>query len=502
MAPPRMSPKPPMATDLVFSGTPYEHQRRVVTQRWRERYWGFLFEPGTGKSYTVIMNFVNLYLAGEIDTVLYVAKKGEYANFDTYQITEHMPQNVLYKSWVYTGYSASRHVAVIKEALAPRPELRIFSMNAEAIRQGKGFEIAKAYVRSSRKVMIIADESTFIKDHRSSQYKAMMLLRPYAKYARIMTGTLITRTPVDIFNQSRFLDKHAMGFSGLTAFRTEFEAKETQFFGQRRFDKLVGIQNTEELRRRIRTFADVIRKEDCLDLPEKVYKRHVVPLTPEQVHYYQQFQDFAIAEIDGEYVEAINALSVMSKLHQIVCGQVRMPDGSYKRIATHRPKYISDLLGEILESEQKVVLWSHFRESTVALREHLVQLGYGVIHMASGLKTEDRMALLDMFKTESQWQVFLANPASSGFGITLTEARSTIYASNSDNFEHRLQSEDRTHRIGQKLSCLYYDMHSPGTVEDKVLARNEAKGEMRDSVMPRDEFIALISLRDPLVESM
>jgi SNF2 family DNA or RNA helicase len=227
-----------------------------------------------------------------------------------------------------------------------------------------------------------------------------------------------------------------------------------------------------------------------------------VPLTPEQVKLYQEFKDFAVAEIDGEYVEAINALSVMSKLHQIVCGQVRMPDGSYTRIPTHRPKYISDLVGEILESESKIVLWSHFRESTVALREHLVDLGYGVVHMAAGLKTEDRMTLLDMFKTEDVWQMFLANPASSGFGITLTEARTTIYASNSDNFEHRLQSEDRTHRIGQKLSCMYYDMHSPGTVEDKILDRTRDKAAMRDSVMPRDEFIKLIELRDPLVEPL
>jgi len=486
--------------ELIFSGTPYEHQRRVVTQRWRERFWGFLFEPGTGKSYTVIMNFANLYLAGECDAVLYFAKKGEYANFPQYQIPEHMPANVAYKCWTYTGYATSRHVTTIKEALAPRPELRILCMNYESIRSGKGFEIAKAFLRTTRKAMIVADESTAIKDHRSAQYKAMQQLRPYARYARIMTGTLITRTPVDIFNQSRFLDKYAMGFSGLTAFRTEFEAKETVFLGQRRFEKLAGIQNSEELRRRLRTFADVIRKEDCLDLPEKVYKRHVVPITKEQAQLYAEFVNFAIAEIDGEIVEAVNALSVMSKLHQIVCGQIRMPDGSYRRIKSYRPEYTSDLIGEILSQEPKVVLWSHFRETTAALHEHLVKLGYGVIYMQAGLKTEERVQLIDRYKTEPGSQVFLANPASSGFGITLTEARSTIYFSNSDNFEHRLQSEDRTHRIGQKLSCLYYDMHSPGTVEDAILQRNVDKGEMRSSIMTKDEFVSLIELRDPLVE--
>lgn len=446
------------------------------------------------------MNFANLYLTGECDAVLYFAKKGEYANFPQYQIPEHMPDNVAYKCWVYSGYSTSRHVATIKEALAPRPELRILCMNYEAIRNGKGFEIAQAFLRTTKKAMIVADESTAIKDHRSSQYKAMMMLRPYAKWARIMTGTLITRTPVDIFNQSRFLDKYAMGFSGLTAFRTEFEAKETVFLGNRRFEKLAGIQNTDELRRRIRTFADVIRKEDCLDLPEKIYKRHVVPITKEQAKLYAEFVDFAIAEIDGEYVEAVNALSVMSKLHQIVCGQVRMPDGTYRRIKTYRPEYTSDLIRDILENSGKVVLWSHFRESSAALYEHLMNLGYGVVYMQAGLSTEERVERIEDFKTNPEKQIWLGNPASSGFGITLIEANNTIYYSNSDNYEHRLQSEDRTHRIGQKMSCLYWDMHSPGTVEDNILQRNIDKGEMRDSLMTRDEFISLIRLNDPLVE--
>jgi SNF2 family DNA or RNA helicase len=490
----------PRNTSLVFSGIPYNHQRDIVERRWREKYWGFLFEPGTGKSYTVIMNFANLYLIGEIDAVLYVAKKGEYANFATYQIPEHMPGNVRYKSWIYTGYASSRHVAVIKEALAPRPELRILSVNCEAIRHGKAFEVAKAFLRSSRRAMIIADESTFLKDHRSAQHKAMMQLRPYAYYARIMTGTLITRTPVDIFNQSRFLDKYAMGYSGVTSFKVEFEEVETTFLGKRKFDKVIGIQNAEELRRRIRTFADVIRKEDCLDLPDKIYKKYAVPLTKEQVRLYEDFVNFAVAEIEGELVEAVNALSVMSKLHQILCGQVRMPNGSYSRVKNHRIKITAELIADILDQEQKVVLWSHFRESTNALHEYLVEVGYDVVRMPAGMKTEDRMERLNRFKTDDKAQIFLANPASSGFGITLTEARSTIYFSNSDNFEHRLQSEDRTHRIGQKLSCIYYDIHSPGTVEDAILERTKIKSEMRDLMMPKDEFLGLIKLGDYLLE--
>jgi SNF2 family DNA or RNA helicase len=348
--------------------------------------------------------------------------------------------------------------------------------------------------------MIIVDESTILKDHRSSQHKALVTLRDYAEYARIMTGTLITRTPVDIFNQARFLNRMAMGVKTLTAFRAMYEEQETVFLGNRRFQKTVGVKNVDKFRRQIRTFASVVRKADCLDLPEKIYAKKMVPLTLEQAKLYQEFVDYSIAEIDGEFVEAVNALSVMSKLHQIVCGQVRLPDGTYRHVQNHRASYLADFTEEVLENQSKIVIWSHFRLSTQKLHEELESRGLGVVWLQAGITSEERSQLIAEFKTDKSAQVFLGNPASSGFGITLTEASTMCYYSNSDNFEHRLQSEDRIHRIGQTQVCNYYDFHTPGTVEDAILARTKTKGEVRDSLMPRDEFLRLIALRQPLVD--
>ena len=486
---------------LIYKTKPYQHQIDILEKSWDKPYWGLFLEMGVGKSKILIDTIANLYLAGKIDAVLYIAKKGEYANFPVYEIPAHMPDNVQYDSHLYTGYSTSKHVAVIKAALKPTDRLRIFTMNVESVRAGKGFQIAEAFCKSAKKLMIIVDESTILKDHRSSQHKALMELRDYADYARIATGTLIPRAATDVFNQSRFLNRMAMGVKTLTAFRAKYEEQETVFLGNRRFQKTVGVKNIDSFRRQIRTFATVLRKTDCLDLPPKIFSGKVVPLTAEQVKLYQDFVDYSIAEIDGEFVEAVNALSVMSKLHQIVCGQVRLPDGTYRPVENNRARYLADFAEEVYESGQKkMVVWSHFREATASLYLELDRRGFGISWLNAGMTSEERSERIAQFKTDPNVQVFLGNPASSGFGITLTEASTMMYYSNSDNFEHRLQSEDRIHRIGQSQSCMYYDFHTPGTVEDAILARTKSKGEVRDQLMPRQEFVKLIALNNPLTD--
>jgi SNF2 family DNA or RNA helicase len=197
----------------------------------------------------------------------------------------------------------------------------------------------------------------------------------------------------------------------------------------------------------------------------------------------------------------VNGLSVMSKLHQIVCGQVRLPDGSYRPIENNRAKYLADFAEEVIESGQKkMVVWSHFREATAKLYLELDRRGFGIAWLNAGMSSEERSERIADFKTNTKTQVFLGNPQSSGFGITLTEASTMMYYSNSDNYEHRLQSEDRIHRIGQSQTCLYYDFHTPGTVEDAILGRNKSKGEVRDQLMPRDDFYRLIALNNPLTD--
>jgi SNF2 family DNA or RNA helicase len=486
-----------MTDELVYRTKPYAHQLDFLKRTWKKPAWGMFCEMGVGKSKMVIDTFINLYLAGEIDTILYVAKKGELANFSTYELPTHKPENVDMLSYVYEGYTATRHIKSIQSILKPASELRMLSMNVESIRSKTPHEIALAFVRSSKKVMIIVDESTVLKDPKSKQTKAMMELRKYANYVRIMTGTVIPHGPVDVYSQAKFLGRGLIGYNSLTAFKAQYLIQELQFAGNRKFMATVGSKNLEDLQDRMRTFATVLMKEDCLDLPEKIYTKRAVPLTPEQIKLYKELVDFAFTTLpDGEVVEVVNALSLMSKCHQIVCGQLKTDDG-YQLIPNNRYEATHDCVEEVLSSgsDKKVVLWSHFRAASLGLKEYLKSKKVGLVHMEGGLSIEERQKRIARFKTEADCQLFLANPQSSGFGITLTESHHAAYYSNSDNFEHRLQSEDRIHRIGQNKVCLYTDFHSPGTVEDAILNRNLMKGITRKKVLMKEELLELIELK-------
>jgi len=468
-----------------------------VEETWDKLYWALFWEMGIGKSYALIVTILNLYLAGKIDTVLYVAKKGEFANFRVYEIPKYWPKRIPLCSEIYQGYATTKHVKAVKRMMSPFPAgLKLYSMNIESLRSGKGFDIAMAYLQKSKKTFLAVDESTTLKDPKSSQTKSMMQLRNYARYARIMTGTVIPHGPVDVWSQARFLSPEALPeYRSITAFKSDFLEQERTYLGERSFLSTVGPKNMGLLHKKIKTFASVLTKAECLDLPPKIYKDHFVPLTLEQKRLYKEMVDFSVAELgDNEYIEAVNALAVANKLNQIICGQVRMPDGTYRLIDNNRYGIVLELLTDILDSQPKAVVWSHYIAASKGLEEYLRKNGLKVVFMPGGLSVQERQDRIEAFKTDPHCQVFLANPQSSGFGITLTEAQTAIYYSNSDNYEHRLQSEDRIHRIGQSLPCLYIDCKTPGTVEDRIFSRNSLKASTRTEVMGRGDFMRLIGL--------
>lgn len=481
---------------LEFPGQPYAHQKEVIQQTWDKPYYAYFWEMGTGKSYTAITVMLNLYLAGKIDTVLYVAKKGELSNFSVYEVPKYWPERLPIRSGVYSGYTTTKHVEAVKKALEPFLGLRLYSINIEALRSEKPFAIAQKFLKTSRKTMIIVDESTTLKDPKSVQTKALMQLRKICVYARIMTGTVIPHSPVDVWSQARFLSPYAMpGYASITSFKSEFLITEIRHAGPRKYLAVLGPKNLTKLNDLIRSFASVLTKKDCLDLPEKIYKPWAVELTPMQRKLYDELVDYSIAQLGEEdFITGVNALAVATKLHQIVCGQVRMEDGSYRLIENNRYQATADICSEVLENEPKIIVWSHFVATTQALAEFLTKKGFGVVHMPGGLSIEERQKRIDEFKTSKEAQIFLANPQSSGFGLTLTEAKTAIYFSNSDNYEHRLQSEDRIHRIGQTEACLYIDLQTPDTVESRIFDRNSTKGFTREAVMGRNDFIRLIRL--------
>ena len=238
--------------------------------------------------------------------------------------------------------------------------------------------------------------------------------------------------------------------------------------GQRTFRQVVGYQNLEELSDKVNQFSYRVLKKDCLDLPDKVYQKREVELTPEQKKIYTQIKDYAIAELESnEIVSVSSVLTQILRLHQVTCGFVKHDEGEEIEIKNNR---LEELLKVLEEIQGKTIIWANYQYDIKRILRTLHDI-VGVDAVATyygGTPEDERQGIIDRFQDpDSNLQYLISNTQTGGYGITLHQASNVVYYSNNYDLEKRLQSEDRAHRIGQVNKVTYIDLISKDTVDEK-----------------------------------
>lgn len=466
-----------------FKTKPYTHQKQALKEARGREAFAYLMEMGTGKTKVAVDEIGISYLDGLLDAVLVVAPKGVYANWTNIEIPTHMPDDLARSAAIYLwdgmGTKRSQNLA---ERCMTHKGLSILVMNTEAFSSSKkAIDFATKYLKS-RRAAIFIDESTLIKNHSSARTKALVRLSPLAKFRRIMTGSPVTRSPLDFFAQFQFLKAGLLGTSNWFAFRSRYAILEQKVFGGRSVLTVSGYQNLPDLTERVRKHSFRVLKEECLDLPPKVFIRREVELTEEQAKAYAQMRDEAFAELENEqFASATAVITQIMRLHQIVCGHVTNADGELVRIPSKRVESLLELSEELTG---KTIVWARYREDIRSICAALRDV-YGdraVVEYHGGTRTEDRASAVERFQKDPTCLFFVANQSTGGYGITLTAASNVVYYSNDYDLEKRLQSEDRAHRSGQTKSVTYVDLVAPGTVDDKIIEALINKKNIADLV--------------------
>ena len=133
----------------------------------------------------------------------------------------------------------------------------------------------------------------------------------------------------------------------------------------------------------------------------------------------------------------------------------------------------------------KVIIWANYRSDIKDIADVLAA-EYGkksVVSYFGDTSNEDRQEAVRRFQTDPDCMYFVGNPQTGGFGITLTAATNVVYYSNSYNLEHRLQSEDRAHRIGQKNAVTYVDLICRKSVDEKIVKALREKKQLSAQVL-------------------
>lgn len=468
-----------------FKNKPYTHQAAYLERFWDSHVAALFAEMGTGKSYMLINNIAMLYDKGKINAALIVAPKGVYRNWVNIELPKHMPDHVEHRVALWAATPRKAEKRALDRLFEVTEDLKILVMNVEAFSTQKGTSFATRFLLSHEALMVI-DESTTIKSHTSARSKNTEKVGIGARYRRIMTGSPVTKSPMDLYQQCAFLSNDCLNIHSYYAFQARYAVVVERQLASHSFKQVVGYRHLDELKLMLDTFSFRVKKEECLDLPDKVYIRREVELTDEQVKAYNQMKSVALATIDGGLVSTVNALTQIMRLHQITCGHVKLDDGTVVSLPNKR---IDELFATLEETDGKVIIWATYRHDIEDIKFHL-QTAYGMTSVATyyGETTSDERERIvnDFQDPDSELRFFVGNPSTGGYGLTLTAASTVIYFSNSFDLEKRLQSEDRAHRIGQTKNVTYVDLIAPNTVDEKIVKALRDKIDIATQVLGED----------------
>jgi len=456
-----------------YKTKPYEHQRIALERSYDKINYGYFMEMGCGKSKVLIDNMAWLYENKKIDTAIIVAPKGVYRNWQVSEIPAHLRDDIKHEVYVWNPNPNKSQKEHLLSGIEERSKLRILLVNVEGFATPKVRAFVEKFVRGST-FLLAVDESTTIKNPKAKRTKALVALGKAASFRRILTGSPVTKSPMDLYAQCGFMDKVLLGFESYYSFQGRYAITRTQRMGGHSFQQVVGYRNLDELSDKLEGFSYRVTKEDALDLPDKVYTVRHVSLTDEQIKHYMTLKNAAIALLDdGGLVSAPAAMTQLLRLQQVLCGHTMTDD---KELVEFKSRRIDAVLDTIEEMSGKVIIWSRFRYDIRNI-EAALKKAYGsdsTVSYFGDTSDDDRQKAIQSFQFGDA-RFFVANPQTAGYGLTLTAATNVIYYANDFNLETRVQSEDRCHRIGQKNTVTYVDLVSKGTVDEHIVKSLRAK---------------------------
>lgn len=440
----------------------------------------FLFEQGTGKTAATIQTLRTKYVeAGRVLRTIILCPPvvrrswerefSKYSRIDSKHIT------------VLDGSGKSRVANFNKEVATSRDH--IFITNYESLLMPDLFQ---CFLKWGIEVLVL-DESQRVKNSTSKRTKKAITLGDIAHYKYLLSGTPITKNPMDIWAQYRVLDGGETFDKNFYAFRARyFYDKNAGMKQHLHFPNWQPLPGLDELfHQKIYAKAMRVLKKDCLDLPPIVRQRIEVELDPVQARMYEDMKKHYIAYLNDKACVANIALTKGLRLLQMVSGFFVDDEGkSHAFKKNPRLDALEELLIDIAP-HSKVIVWSSFRDSYSSILDVCTRLGLGSVTLIGGMTDKARQESIDSFQTDSSVRVMVANASAGGVGVTLTAASYMLYFSRDFNLENDLQSEARCHRGGSEIhdKITRIDIVATGTIDEVVLTALESKENMMSGIL-------------------
>lgn len=456
----------------------FNHQKDAVAKMLPTRVGGLFMEMGTGKTRTTL-ELIKIRLAkNKINKVVWFTPVSLKENIKR-EILKHTDCNSVY---VFDNKTDIDNI----------PPAIFYIVGIESMSSSDRVVLTVNHTIDDN-TFVVVDESSFIKGHRSKRTERIIFISSKAKYRLILTGTPISNGIVDLYSQMKFLSPKILGYKSFYSFANNHIEYSEKFKGM-----ILRTKNDEYIAKKIEPYIYQVTKEECLDLPEKIYKSYYFYLDKKSREIYEQTKEellFSVEELDSYTI-----FKLFTALQQIVSGFKRFGKGE-KRIEKRLSDDRVNLLLEIVEKlkDDKIIIWAKYQSDIDVIAKALSKIGK-VATYTGKLNDKKKSKSLDYFRDEANFLV--ATPSSAGYGNTIVEAHTVIFFNNNFKYSERLQAEDRTHRIGQKEKVLYIDIICANTIDERIEHSLYKKGNVVEEFKRDIEKCKGKSLKKHLLEKL
>ena len=451
-----------------YKTKPYDYQKAGIEYGLSHNHWLLLDAPGLGKSLQMIYlaqelkqreNIKHCLIVCGINTLKYNWKKEIETHSDL--SCRILGQKINSKGNLIIG-SITDRVNDLKNDL----EEFFIITNIETLRND---DIIKYINNGVNKFdMIICDEMHKAKSPSSQQGKNFLKLN--SKYKVGLTGTLLLNSPLDAYVPLKWIGADNSTYTNFKYYYCDFSGPFNNI--------LTGYKNIDVLKNQLDNIS-LRRTKDILELPPKNIIHEYVEMDNNQEKFYQDITNGIIEEVDKVELNTSTLLSMVTRLRQATADPSILT--SNETISSAKIERTIDLAKEILDNEDKVVIFSLFKKPLDKIMNELSE--YNPLLCTGDIPDNIISDNINEFQTSNKNKVMCATISKMGTGITLTSASYAIFMDSSWTSAVNQQAEDRIYRIGSKSPVFIYYLWTAGTIDEHVKEIVEDKEAISDFII-------------------
>lgn len=417
----------------------YDHQKQAVAKLSRIKIGALYMEMGTGKTRTALELIAKRFNAGKVDHILWLCPCSVKKTIER-EIQKHIHGDDISMFTICGIETLSSSIRTNRELL-------------QLVRQ--------------KKTYLIVDESILVKNSRAKRTQSIMRLADYCDYRLILNGTPISRNEADLFAQWYILDWRILGYRSFWSFSRNHVIWDDKIRG-----RIKEVINVDYLVRKIAPYTFQVKKEECLNLPDKTYTTYYYELDGAQAAHYGEIALELLVQVDEFRPSTIYRL--FTALQNVISGFVVYPIKRTKKLLFKNPldnpriQMLLEIVSTI-DDKDKVIIYCNYQQEIQDITKVLNNV-YGAGSAVTFYGKDNlrkRQENIQRFENHSRFLV--ANRSCAGYGLNLQFCKYIIFYSHSWDLATRSQAEDRIHRIGQSHPVHIIDICAERTLDERIL---------------------------------